>query len=259
MSEEVKDVKAILERKFPDKCIQQREVQGKKLDYVPHDLVNRRLNEAYGDGGWQWEELEMTYMIEAEQVIVKFRLGVPDGNGGWAWKTQYGGSQVFYYKGKDHLPENIISLADNIKSAASDALKKCSSLLGIGLHLYGQDEQAALAAQDAPRTPSGKSGGDKGGSSAEGGMGKPKGSPELRAAGKAMLDRESVVMIETALTQDALRTKLMGDGKTELYGIDNVKLYHALLDDESNWKVDDNPNSPANLEEDDRAHSNEGE
>ena len=30
----------------------------------------------------------------------------------------------------------MVSLADDLKSAATDALKKCATLLGIGLHLY---------------------------------------------------------------------------------------------------------------------------
>jgi hypothetical protein len=33
----------------------------------------------------------------------------------------------------------IISLADDLKAAATDALKKAATLLGVGLHLYNGD------------------------------------------------------------------------------------------------------------------------
>ena len=32
----------------------------------------------------------------------------------------------------------MVSIADDLKAAATDALKKASSLLGVGLHLYGE-------------------------------------------------------------------------------------------------------------------------
>lgn len=34
----------------------------------------------------------------------------------------------------------MISLADDLKSAATDSLKKAATLLGVGLHLYGPEE-----------------------------------------------------------------------------------------------------------------------
>jgi hypothetical protein len=39
-------------------------------------------------------------------------------------------------------------LADDLKSAATDALKKACSLLGIGLHLYGRDDARSNTAAD---------------------------------------------------------------------------------------------------------------
>ena len=39
----------------------------------------------------------------------------------------------------------VISLADDLKSAATDALKKCSTLLGVGLHLYADKTSSSSA------------------------------------------------------------------------------------------------------------------
>jgi len=36
-----------------------------------------------------------------------------------------------------------ISLADDLKAAATDSIKKCASLLGVGLHLYNGDKQSS--------------------------------------------------------------------------------------------------------------------
>ena len=33
----------------------------------------------------------------------------------------------------------IVSLADDLKAAATDSLKKCATMLGVGLHLYNGD------------------------------------------------------------------------------------------------------------------------
>ena len=44
-----------------------------------------------------------------------------------------------------------MSIADDYKAAASDALKKCASLLGIGLDLYGRDRP--YETEDPPERP----------------------------------------------------------------------------------------------------------
>ncbi|MBW2014490.1 MAG: hypothetical protein JRI69_12010 [Deltaproteobacteria bacterium] len=33
----------------------------------------------------------------------------------------------------------MVSLADDLKAAATDAIKKCATLMGVGLHLYSSD------------------------------------------------------------------------------------------------------------------------
>jgi hypothetical protein len=50
-------------------------------------------------------------------------------------KTQFGSSQITRAKETGE----IISLADDLKAAATDSLKKCATMLGVGLHLYNGD------------------------------------------------------------------------------------------------------------------------
>src|SRR6185295_10241415 len=47
-------------------------------------------------------------------------------------KSQFGKSRITRSK-KDN---SIISVGDDLKAAATDCLKKCATLFGVGLHLY---------------------------------------------------------------------------------------------------------------------------
>jgi hypothetical protein len=49
-------------------------------------------------------------------------------------KMQFGASQVT----RDRESKALISLGDDLKAAATDALKKCATFLGVGLHLYAE-------------------------------------------------------------------------------------------------------------------------
>jgi hypothetical protein len=53
-------------------------------------------------------------------------------------KSQFGSSRVT----RARETGEIVSLADDLKSAATDALKKCATLLGVGLHLYAEKPAA---------------------------------------------------------------------------------------------------------------------
>jgi hypothetical protein len=64
---------------------------------------------------------------ETDEVIVIGQL-----NAGGIVKSQFGSSRITRAKETG----DIISLADDLKAAATDALKKAATLLGVGLHLY---------------------------------------------------------------------------------------------------------------------------
>lgn len=103
---------------------------GQQLAYVEASTVVQRLNEAL-EGDWSFHIVETQF--EQEEVIVRGRLTI---NG--TVREQFGGSRITRNKDTGEM----ISLADDLKAASSDALKKCATLTGVGLHLY-QDKQPA--------------------------------------------------------------------------------------------------------------------
>ena len=128
--------KDILTRPFPPELVKQRQGQGgKTLSYVETHAVIARLNE--GCDAWSFEVVEHTVLDE--EVIVVGKL-----NADGVVKMAFGGSSIT--RDRDGRP---LSIADDLKSAASDAIKKSASLLGVGLELYGG---AAVEAGPPART-----------------------------------------------------------------------------------------------------------
>lgn len=119
----------LLEQPFPQTIIKTRKgLGGKQFTYVEGAEYIRRLNDAF-DGNWSFEIVE--HQVQADEVIV---LGKLTANG--VVKSAFGGSSVTMAKDTGE----IVSIADDLKAAATDSLKKACSLLGIGLHLYSDDK-----------------------------------------------------------------------------------------------------------------------
>ncbi|MBI4271989.1 MAG: hypothetical protein HY615_16760 [Candidatus Rokubacteria bacterium] len=117
--------RALLEQPFAPAQIRQRKGRNGVLDYVEGHNVIHRLNEAL-DGAWSFEVTH--HEIREDEVLVLGRLSAEH-----VTKMQFGVSQVTREKGSGQP----ISLGDDLKAAATDALKKCATFLGVGLHLYG--------------------------------------------------------------------------------------------------------------------------
>ena len=116
--------KSILTKPFPPEQVKQRPGgHGKMLSYIETHAVISRLNE--GCDAWSFEVTR--HEIHEAEVVVLGRL-TADG----VVKMAFGGSSIT--RGQDGEP---VSLADDLKAASSDALKKTASLLGVGLELYG--------------------------------------------------------------------------------------------------------------------------
>ena len=117
----------ILEKPFGPEQIKQREGNfGKMLDYIESHTVIQRLNDAF-DGDWSFTIIQHEILKETDEVVVLGEL-----KAGNVVKTQFGSSRIT--RARD--TGDIISLADDLKAAATDALKKAATLLGVGLHLY---------------------------------------------------------------------------------------------------------------------------
>jgi hypothetical protein len=126
----IKMNRELLEKPFDPNQIKQREGNfGKTLDYVEGHSIIQRLNDAF-DANWSFAILKHEIVSETDEVVV---LGELSANS--IVKTQFGSSRIT----RAQETGEMISLADDLKAAATDALKKAATLLGVGLHLYKND------------------------------------------------------------------------------------------------------------------------
>jgi hypothetical protein len=127
-----KEILDILEIPFAPEMIKQREGNyGQTLDYIEGWSVIERLNQAF-EADWSFE-IALHEILE-DAVVVLGKLSA-----GGVVKSQFGSSSITRAKetGKP------TSIGDDLKAAGTDALKKCASLLGVGLHLYNGDNRTA--------------------------------------------------------------------------------------------------------------------
>jgi hypothetical protein len=157
----------ILEKPFDPAQIKQRVgTHGNVLDYVEGHSVIQRLNDAF-DGGWCFEILRHKILEQADEVLVLGKLTAEN-----VVKCQFGSSKITRAKDSGE----IISLADDLKAAGTDCLKKCATMLGVGLYLYNGDKplhaqngESGTPKSEPPQAP-GTKGGD-GGKPGNGGNG----------------------------------------------------------------------------------------
>ena len=135
-------VRQILEQPFEEHQIKYRPGSfGKTLAYIEGHEVIKRLNLAF-QGKWSFEIV--AHEIKDTEVLVVGKLICPDAN---IIKMAFGGSKVTV--NTDTGEE--ISIVDDLKAAATDALKKAASLLGVGLHLYESSNERKRGCTDAPQ------------------------------------------------------------------------------------------------------------
>ena len=116
----------LLEKQFTGKELKTRKGNfGESIDYVETQLIIQRLNDAF-DQEWSFKVIEH---IQTETAVIV--LGEIYTSG--ITKQQFGTSRITVNKKTGEL----ISIGDDLKAAASDSLKKCASMLGIALHVYG--------------------------------------------------------------------------------------------------------------------------
>jgi len=114
----------LLETPFTPAQIKQRKGRNGMLDYVEGHSVIQRLNEAL-EGAWSFEIVQ--HEVREEEVLVLAKLSAEG-----LVKMNFGVSQVT----RERESGALVSLGDDLKAAATDALKKCATVLGVGLHLY---------------------------------------------------------------------------------------------------------------------------
>jgi hypothetical protein len=125
----------LLQRTPPHEIKMRQGRGGMQFSYVEHGYVTERLNLVFG---FNWDFEVMDKQILEDEVIVEAKLTVRTPGGQTIVKTQFGGADIKRHTSGARSGKPL-SIADDYKAAASDALKKCASLLGIGLDLYGRD------------------------------------------------------------------------------------------------------------------------
>lgn len=150
----------LLEKPFAPEQIKQRTgTYGNVLDYIEGHAVMKRLNDAF-DANWSFEIVRNQILEDKDEVIVLGKL-----TAGEVVKSQFGSSRITRAKETGE----IISLADDLKAAATDSLKKCATLLGVGLHLYNGDKPSNGQTQQGK--PNNGGNGEKGSPDGNGGNG----------------------------------------------------------------------------------------
>jgi hypothetical protein len=139
-----------LVEKTPKQYIYQRPGKGgTKWDYVTVSYVQRVLDFSFGFN-WDFEIVE--HGKEADHVWVLGKLTVYSEDGQRKIvKSQFGRSEVKYKKDS----KDLLDYGNDLKAAASDALKKCASMLGIARDIYGKTdykEESGVTAKTVPDT-----------------------------------------------------------------------------------------------------------
>lgn len=134
---------------------------GATFDYLTGEQVTSRLNDVLGPYGWSFRVLEHGIHAEADECWVQGELTatfvVADlNNDGFRERTvtrQQFGSQKVKRSRSSGIP---LDIGFDLKGAATDALKKCASLIGVGLYLSEKEapvqarRQSPGANEDAP-------------------------------------------------------------------------------------------------------------
>lgn len=138
----------------PAKYVLQREgTGGKKFPYIPGWYAKKCANYAFG--------FNHSFEIKSREIvglsaIVEGRFIVTDPKTGREilHKDDVGGHKIQFLSGKPHTPEWAVDLANDYKSAATDAMKRCMSQLGFWKDVYGVSEAKSdgVRVKDQPET-----------------------------------------------------------------------------------------------------------
>lgn len=99
----------------------------KRRKYVKGSYVKKVLNLMFGFG-WDEQVVSTNYYPDLKQVTVVLRFVYKGNDGETYFKEQFGGADL------------EVSIGDAYKAAATDALKKCASELGLFSDVYGLDD-----------------------------------------------------------------------------------------------------------------------
>jgi hypothetical protein len=103
---------------------------GVEVTFISGEQVVSRLNEVLGVAGWSFRVLRQEIHAEADEVWALGEL-VADIEGRAVTRQQFGSQKIK----RSRSTGAPLDLGFDLKGAATDAMKKCASLLGVGLYL----------------------------------------------------------------------------------------------------------------------------
>lgn len=144
-SRQMDALQRIASQATPKQHIRQRKGRGGMVfKYVDGAYVIRTLNEAFGHN-WDFEaDNEQVIEFNGQPFEIRCRGRLTVRLGGQAvTKVQYGSQAIEFIKDKQGNIVAPVTIGDCFKGAATDALKKCASMLGVALDLYDSDFKAS--------------------------------------------------------------------------------------------------------------------
>lgn len=123
--------------------------------YVSGSYMKKQLNMLFG-WNWDFEIISEQILIEAGEVVVKGKLTCRS-NGNTIVKMQYGNKDIMFKRGT----KEPLSIGNDLKSAATDALKKCAAELGIAQDVYAPADFKDVEVVEAEVLETGKSNAEK--------------------------------------------------------------------------------------------------
>jgi len=186
----------LLEKPFEKEQIKQRKGSfGEMIDYVETHAVIQRLNDCF-DGQWSFEIMSQDQ--HGGELVVSGKLTAENIS-----KMQFGSKKVT----TNSKTGEIVSIGDDLKAACSDALKKCATMFGIGLHLYGERADQPETGKDAGKGMSEKS--------------KPKGGTAI--------SKEQLAQIKKLRTDLGWTPEQVQDKSKEMFGTDKVETLNPTM------------------------------
>ena len=116
---------------------------GIEVTFISGEQVVSRLNEVLGVGGWSFRILRHDLNSEADEAWVLGELVAELGERSVV-RQQFGSQKIR----RSRSTGVALDLGFDLKGASTDALKKCASLLGVGLYL-SRKEPAPYTARGA--------------------------------------------------------------------------------------------------------------
>jgi len=128
---------------------------GVELEYITGEQATTRLNETLGFLNWSFRVVEHGIHAEADECWVLGELTVTlDGR---TVNRQQFGSQKVKRSRSSGAP---LDIGFDLKGAATDALKKCASLIGVALYLWKKEPPAGLGNGGVPPNGAGQGAGN---------------------------------------------------------------------------------------------------